>query len=113
VFFLDISYEAILERLTLRATDPISGQHYHLLYDPPRTQEVKERLEINPTDREEAVVGQFSQYQSYRDELGDYYAEHGAQRVNADQDKYTVFENIESVIVNPLPKQSADEHHAA
>ena len=112
VFFLDISYEAVLERLTLRATDPISGQNYHLLYNPPRTQEIKERLEINPADREEAVVARLSQYQSYRDALAEFYAELGAQRANADQDKHTVFETIESMMVNPLPKQSSDAHHA-
>jgi adenylate kinase len=112
VFFLDISYEAVLERLTLRATDPTTGLHYHLLNNPPRTQEVKERLETNPNDREEAVVESLTQYQMYREELAECYAELGAQRVNADQDKHTVFETIESMIVNPLPKRSSGTEHA-
>jgi len=48
VFFLDISTEAVLERQTLKATDPYSGVEYHLLYNPPTTEDVKNRLRINP-----------------------------------------------------------------
>jgi len=51
VFFMDISNEAVLERLTLLATDPLSGKHYHVLYNPPMTQEIKDRLKVlNKTD---------------------------------------------------------------
>jgi len=40
VFFLEISTEAVLERQTLKATDPYSGNQYHLLYNPPTTEQV-------------------------------------------------------------------------
>ena len=44
-----------MERLTLRATDPVTGERYHMLYNPPRSQEIKERLEIHPYDNEDQV----------------------------------------------------------
>lgn len=74
-----------------------------MLYNPPRSQEVKERLRCHPKDREESVRGRLASYYTFQEELNDYYLE--AQHINADQDPHTVFENIESMIVNPLPKQ--------
>jgi len=101
---LDISNEAILERHTLRAVDPLTGNRYHLLYNPPRTQEIKDRLQTDPKDSVDAVMSFLSDYHAHREELHDFYSEFGAQRVNADQDMHTIFETLETLIVNPLPK---------
>ncbi|KAL5012337.1 hypothetical protein ScPMuIL_010888 [Solemya velum] len=103
VFFMDVPNDSVLERLTNRVTDPITGDHYHLLYNPPRTQEVKERLECRPSDCDQEVRKRLSQYHAYIEEIADYYSD--AQHINADQDPHTVFECIESMIVNPLPKR--------
>jgi len=83
VFFLDVPNDSVLERLTLRAMDPVTGERYHMLYNPPRTQEVKERLWKAQKDSEESVRKGLSQYFAYVEELGDFYTE--AQHVNADQ----------------------------
>ena len=99
---MDISNEAVLERQTLKATDPHSGNQYHLLYNPPMTQEIKARLKVNPKYAKDAVMAQLAEYHAYRQELMDYYSSHGVQRVNADQDSYSVFETLEGLIVNPL-----------
>lgn len=74
-----------------------------MLYNPPRTQEIKERLHKHPKDGDDAVRQRLAEYSSYVEEIADYYTE--AQHVNADQDPHTVFECIESMIVNPLPKR--------
>jgi len=74
-----------------------------MLYNPPQTQEVKERLCQQPSDTEDAVRQRLAQYHTYVEEIADFYTE--AQHVNADQDPHTVFECIESMVVNPLPKQ--------
>lgn len=103
IFFLDVPNDSVIERLTLRATDPITGERYHMLYNPPRTQEIKERLQKHPKDGEDAVRQRLAEYSAYVEELADYYTE--GQHVNADQDPHTVFECIESMIVNPLPKR--------
>jgi len=100
---MDISSEAVLERLTLKATDPHSGIQYHLLYDPPLTQEIKDRLCINPKLAEEAVLANLAEYQAFQEELLEFYSSQGAQRVNADQDSHTVLETLEGLIVNSLP----------
>ncbi len=42
-------------------------------------------------------------YNGFVDELVDYYT--WGQHVNADQDPLTVFECLESALVNPLPKE--------
>jgi len=102
VFFLDVPNDSVIERLTLRAMDPITGERYHTLYNPPRSQEVKDRLWKNPADSEESVRKALSQYFAYVEELGDFYLE--GQHVNADQDPHTVFECLESMICKPLPK---------
>ncbi|XP_065068718.1 adenylate kinase 8-like [Rhopilema esculentum] len=101
VIFLDAPTDTILERLTLRAVDPITGERYHLLYAPPRTGEIKNRLHTHPEDEESEVLARLSEYQAHHEDLQDNFRE--GQRVNADQDLQTVFECIESIIVNPLP----------
>ena len=101
-FFLGVPNDSVLERLTLRSTDPITGERYHMLYNPPRTQEIKERLEIHKKDTEEQVRKRLAQYHAYCEELQDFYT--FGEHVNADQDPHTVFESIESMIVNQLPK---------
>ena len=49
------------------------------------------------------VKRRLAEFTSYSEELADYYED--AQHVNADQDPHTVFECLESMIVNPLPKR--------
>ena len=61
VFFLDVPNDSVMERLTLRATDPVTGERYHMLYNPPRSQEIKERLEIHPCDNEDQVKQLYSE----------------------------------------------------
>uniref|UniRef100_A0A0B6ZSC5 Nucleoside-diphosphate kinase n=1 Tax=Arion vulgaris TaxID=1028688 RepID=A0A0B6ZSC5_9EUPU len=102
VFFLDVPNDSVIERLTLRALDPTTGERYHMLYNPPRSQQVKDRLWKNPRDYEENVRKQLSQFIAHVEELSDFYTE--GQHINADQDPHTVFECLESLICKPLPK---------
>ena len=74
--------------------------HIHISFAP---QEVKDRLCVGPKDTEDAVRKVIAQFSVFADEIADFYEE--AQRINADQDPHTVFESIESMIVNPLPKK--------
>uniref|UniRef100_H2Z0X8 Nucleoside-diphosphate kinase n=1 Tax=Ciona savignyi TaxID=51511 RepID=H2Z0X8_CIOSA len=102
-YFLDIPDDCVIERLCYRLTDPISGERYHTLYNPPRSTDVKQRCQQNPKDSEDAVRQLLNEYHSYAEDITDYYSEEGALRINADQDPQTVFEYIESTLVNPLP----------
>lgn len=57
----------------------------------------------HPRDSEEKVRARVEQYQQFLDDILDYYET--GQHVNADQDPQMVFESVESILVNPLPKQ--------
>lgn len=102
VFFLDIPDDVAVERLSLRMTDPVSGERYHSLYKPAPRVEVHNRLQRDPKDAEETVQARLDMYHANAEELEEFYQD--VIHVNADQDPYTVFEFIESCIVNPLPK---------
>ncbi|KAG9471258.1 hypothetical protein GDO78_015331 [Eleutherodactylus coqui] len=102
VFFLDIPDDVAIERLSLRMTDPVSGERYHSLYKPAPRVEVHERLRQNPADSEQQVQLRLDMYHAGAEELEEFYPD--VIHVNADQDPYTVFEFIESCVVKPHPK---------
>lgn len=79
------------------------SRRYHLLYKPPPTQEIQERLLQNPRDQEERVKFKMDLFYRNSAELEQFYSQ--AITLNGDQDPYTVFEYIESGIINPLPKK--------
>uniref|UniRef100_A0A671F2S7 Adenylate kinase 8 n=1 Tax=Rhinolophus ferrumequinum TaxID=59479 RepID=A0A671F2S7_RHIFE len=103
VFFLNVPLDSIIERLTLRRTDPVTGERYHLMYKPPPTMEIQARLLQNPKDSEEQVKLQTDQFYRKCAELEQFYEQ--AITLNGDQDPYTVFEYLESGIINPLPNK--------
>ncbi|XP_020602317.1 adenylate kinase 8-like [Orbicella faveolata] len=92
--------------ITFNVTSFFLGfSRYHLIYNPPRTNEVKQRLQTSAKDVESAVNSRIADYQAYIEEIAEYYEESG-QHINADQDIHTVFECIESIIVNPIPRKN-------
>nr|XP_019584472.1 PREDICTED: adenylate kinase 8 isoform X2 [Rhinolophus sinicus] len=103
VFFLNVPLDSIIERLTLRRTDPVTGERYHLMYKPPPTMEIQARLLQNPKDSEEQVKLRTDQFYRRCAELEQFYEQ--AVTLNGDQDPYTVFEYLESGIINPLPSK--------
>ncbi|XP_057580431.1 adenylate kinase 8 isoform X2 [Hippopotamus amphibius kiboko] len=103
VFFLNVPFDSVIERLTLRRTDPITGERYHLMYKPPPTMEIQARLLQNPKDSEEQIKLKMDLFYRNSAELEEFYGQ--AITLNGDQDPYTVFEYIESGIINPLPKK--------
>ncbi|XP_006835059.1 PREDICTED: adenylate kinase 8 [Chrysochloris asiatica] len=103
VFFLNVPLDSVIERLTLRRTDPVTGERYHLLYKPPPTIEIQARLLQNPKDAEEQVKLKMDMFYRNSAELEGFYKY--AITINGDQDPYTVFEYIESGIINPLPNK--------
>ncbi len=52
-------------------------------------------------DEESEVLSRISAYQAHLEDIQECYEE--AQKINADQDLQTVFECIESIVVNQLP----------
>ncbi|XP_044782426.1 adenylate kinase 8 isoform X4 [Bubalus bubalis] len=103
VFFLNVPFDSVIERLSLRRTDPVTGERYHLMYKPPPTMEVQARLLQNPKDSEEQIKLKMDLFYRNSAELEQFYGD--AITLNGDQDPYTVFEYIESGIINRLPKK--------
>jgi adenylate kinase len=101
---LDIPLDVALERLTQRSLDPVTGHRFHTHDQPVPSQHIKQRLACHPTDEDEAVQRRYQTYSVYFDDLQDYYSQHDAIHIPADQDAYTVFEAVEAGIVNPLNK---------
>ncbi|XP_067825876.1 adenylate kinase 8 isoform X2 [Heptranchias perlo] len=104
VFFLDVPDDAAIERLTMRMTDQVTGERYHSIYKPAPSSEVYGHCKINPKDSDENVQTALEVYHANVIELEQFY--NPVIHVNADQDPHTVFEYIESCVVNPLPKET-------
>uniref|UniRef100_A0A8C4XMD3 Nucleoside-diphosphate kinase n=1 Tax=Falco tinnunculus TaxID=100819 RepID=A0A8C4XMD3_FALTI len=99
VFFFNLPYESIMERLSQRRTDPVTGER--LALKPAPTPEIQARLRQNPRDKEENIEKRVETYYRNVKELEKFYED--AFYVNADQDPHVVFEFIESCIIKPLP----------
>ncbi|XP_042335983.1 adenylate kinase 8 isoform X2 [Sceloporus undulatus] len=101
VFFLTLPTDTIIQRLSYRMVDPVTGERYHTFYKPAATKDANDRLLRHPRDVEEAVSLKVDSYFRFSGGLETFFED--AIFINADQDPQTVFEYIESYLVNPLP----------
>uniref|UniRef100_A0A8B9CVH9 Nucleoside-diphosphate kinase n=1 Tax=Anser brachyrhynchus TaxID=132585 RepID=A0A8B9CVH9_9AVES len=101
VFFFNLPYESIMERLSQRRIDPVTGERYHTTFRPAPTPAIQARLRQNPKDKEENIEKRVETYYRNVKELEEFYED--AFYVNADQDPHVIFEFIESCIIKPLP----------
>ncbi|XP_052525407.1 adenylate kinase 8 isoform X1 [Tympanuchus pallidicinctus] len=101
VFFFNLPYESIIERLSQRRIDPVTGERYHTTLRPAPTAKIQARLKQNPKDKEENIEKRVDAYHRNVRDLQEFYED--AFDVNADQDSYPIFEFIESCIIKPLP----------
>eukprot|EP00075_Anas_platyrhynchos_P037162 XP_027326415.1 adenylate kinase 8 isoform X4 [Anas platyrhynchos] len=101
VFFFNLPYESIMERLSQRRVDPVTGERYHTTFRPAPTPAIQARLRQHPKDKEENIEKRVETYYRNVKELEEFYED--AFYVNADQDPHVIFEFIESCIIKPLP----------
>ncbi|CAJ1069559.1 LOW QUALITY PROTEIN: adenylate kinase 8 [Xyrichtys novacula] len=94
VFLLELTDDVCLERITLRATDPVSGERFHTLTRPAPNAEVQDRLQVRPEDCTEVVTQRLRQYRINIISLQTFFPD--AIPVDADQDPHSVFETLES-----------------
>ncbi|KAJ0062767.1 hypothetical protein NL108_004392 [Boleophthalmus pectinirostris] len=93
VFFLDLSEEESLHRVSLRATDPVTGISYHSMSSPAPSAEVQSRLQTSPAHHREAVLQKVQHFNSQRAGLSAVYPD--AIHIDAQQDPQSVFEILE------------------
>ncbi|XP_036383951.1 adenylate kinase 8 [Megalops cyprinoides] len=102
-FFLEMTDSTAVERVSLRALDPVTGERYHSLYKPPPSAEVLSRLRRDPRDSKEGVLARLGRYRALATALHALYPD--AAHINAEQDPHTVFQSLESRLVARLPKR--------
>ena len=101
VIYLDVSRDVVIERLTLRRIDPVTGRTYHTLYNPAPNAKVSARILTHPQDQEQVVTQKLSHFESYQSEIQEVY-EAVSKHVNGEQDPHAVFECVENFVVNDL-----------
>ncbi|XP_072243217.1 adenylate kinase 8 [Leuresthes tenuis] len=94
VFFLELTDDVCLDRTTLRATDPVSGQRFHAVTRPAPSAEVHNRLQTRPKDRTDTVTRRLKQYRVRSSALQSVFPD--AVHIDADQNPHSVFEVLES-----------------
>lgn len=72
-----------------------------MLNNPPPTEEIRDRLVQKQSDSEVTVCKKINDYFANVKDLLEHYENVGI-KINGDQDRTTVFESIESIVVNPL-----------
>uniref|UniRef100_A0A673IRY2 Uncharacterized protein n=1 Tax=Sinocyclocheilus rhinocerous TaxID=307959 RepID=A0A673IRY2_9TELE len=102
VFFLEMTDDIAIERVTLRGLDPVTGEWYHSIYKPAPGPDVQSRLRFNPRHSEAELQKRLKEYWNHAVDLQAIYPQ--AVYINADQDPHTVFESLESRLVGRLPK---------
>ncbi|XP_047448730.1 adenylate kinase 8 [Mugil cephalus] len=94
VFFLELSDDVCLERISQRATDPASGQSFSAVTRATLSSEVQTRLKTRPEDRPQSVTQRLNQYRIHVAALQSVFPD--SVHVDANQDPHSVFETLES-----------------
>eukprot|EP01036_Dinobryon_divergens_P028068 gene28068-36955_t len=64
---LNVPEEVLVERVTGRRTDPVTGKIYHMKFSPPENEEIAARLVQRSDDTAEKIVVRFKEFQSHID----------------------------------------------
>eukprot|EP01038_Epipyxis_sp_PR26KG_P009956 gene9956-13389_t len=72
---LDVKEDVLVERVTGRRTDPVTGKIYHLKFNPPENDEIASRLIQRSDDTAEKIIVRFKEFQSHIDNVKSSYAD--------------------------------------
>ena len=76
VVLFDVADDMILQRVTGRRSDPVTGHIYHMTFDPPPA-EILDRLIHRPDDTAEVLVKRLTEYRAKTAPLIPYYERQG------------------------------------
>jgi adenylate kinase len=62
---LDVPEEILVERVTGRRTDPVTGKVYHMKFNPPENEDVASRLIQRSDDTAEKITVRFGEFQNH------------------------------------------------
>ena len=72
---LDVPEDVLVERVTGRRTDPVTGKIYHMTFKPPETAEIAQRLVQRSDDTAEKIRVRYREFQSHVDAIKSCYAD--------------------------------------
>jgi len=99
VIALDVSHETLVDRLTGRRVDPETGDSYHIEFDVPDDEAVRERLVQREDDSREAVENRLDVFESETAPVIDRYRDHeGYVEIDGEQPPDEVWAAIEAAI---------------
>ena len=99
VLYLDVDEEVLVERLTGRRLDPETGDIYHVEFDMPDDEAVRERLVQREDDTEETVRERIRVYHENTEPVVEFYDERGDLiRIDGEQTPDEVWEDVKDAI---------------
>ena len=99
VLELSVGREALVRRLTGRRVDPETGENYHVEFDVPEDDAVRERLVQRDDDTREAVENRLEVFDETTAPVIDRYRDHnGFVEIDGEQPPEAVWEDIEDAI---------------
>lgn len=99
VLVLDVGREELVRRLTGRRVDPETGENYHVEFDMPDDETVRERLVQREDDSREAVENRLDVFERETEPVIEHYRDHeGYIEIDGEQPPDEVWGDIESAV---------------
>jgi len=96
LLLLDVDDDTVVERICGRRIDPVTGNIYHLTFDPP-PEDIADRLTQRSDDCEEVVRSRLRKYQDNLASVESLFSDI-VRRIDAKGDKHSVFREVELYI---------------
>jgi len=99
VLALDVGREELVRRLTGRRVDPETGENYHVEFDMPDDEAVRERLVQREDDSRESVENRLDVFEEQTAPVIDSYRDHGGfVEIDGEQSPDAVWDDIDAAI---------------
>ena len=99
VLYLDVDEDVLVERLTGRRVDPETGETYHVDFNMPDDEEVRERLVQREDDTEETARERIRVYRENTEPVVEFYDEEGElARIDGEQTPDEVWADVKAAI---------------
>lgn len=104
---LDVSQSILLDRITGRRTDPVTGKVYHLAHNPPSDPEVAQRLIQRSDDTAEKLIGRYADYKRHTGAIRSFYDDRTVV-VDGGASKETISTRLHAVLSKIENEKKAD-----
>lgn len=102
ILYLDVDREELIRRLSGRRVDPETGENYHVEFDMPEEDAVRDRLIQRTDDQPEQVETRLEEYEDKTAPVIEHYRDHdGFVEIDGNRDPDAVWERIVEVL-DPL-----------